>query len=186
MHLTAQQAFARRDTAGLALSDDSHRIAVAGRDMAARFRRGGKLILFGEGVAATDAAHVAVEFMDPVIVGRRALPAIALKNDSTTGGPELFAHQLHHWADPVDVAMAISPTATCPRVLRGLAEAAELRLLTIALTGEDGQSTPADHVIVARSADPAVIKEIHVTVYHILWDLVHIYLDQQGAGDGRA
>ena len=65
-------AFARRDHAGLALAGDVERIASAARAMATRFRLGGKLIVFGG--AGTDAAHVAVEFMHPVVVGKRALP----------------------------------------------------------------------------------------------------------------
>jgi D-sedoheptulose 7-phosphate isomerase len=69
-------------------------------------------------------------------------------------------------------------------VLAGLATARELGLLTIALTGRKGRApagTPAaDHVLVADSDDPRVVKEMHVTMYHLLWELVHVFLEQPG------
>ncbi len=79
--------------------------------MARAFARGGTLIPFGTGPAATDAAHAAVEFMHPVIVGKRALPAIAPSNDPTG------ATTLARLAGPDDIALAIchgGPTADLP------------------------------------------------------------------------
>ena len=60
-------------------------ISNAGAAMAARFSEGGKLIAFGNGAGSTDAQHVAVEFVQPVSVGKRALPALALTGDVATG-----------------------------------------------------------------------------------------------------
>jgi D-sedoheptulose 7-phosphate isomerase len=186
------QAFARRETAGRMLSEDSDRVARACQDMAVRFHRGGKLIAFGNGGAGTDAAHVAVEFMHPVIVGKRALPALAVSNDAAAitgvarrqGFAEVFAHQVRQWAAPADIALGISADGQCIDVLRGLQAGHELGLLTVALTGGDGgvlAGSPAvDHVLVAQSDDPAVVKEIHVTTYHILWELVHVFFEQPG------
>jgi len=209
-------AFARREHAGCALAGDVERIASAGRAMATRFNLGGKLIVFGD--AGADAAHIAVEFMHPVIVGKRALPAVALSGDAATadrmndecresdgdrgkggtgggkngnhrqsgdsrkggGGDEVFAHQVRHWADPADTALGIFRDGRCPSVLRGLETAGELGLLTIALTGALAGRLPADHVLVAASDEPAVVKEIHVTTYHLLWELVHVFLDRLG------
>jgi D-sedoheptulose 7-phosphate isomerase len=186
------QAFARRETAGRMLAEDSERVARACQDMAVRFHRGGKLIAFGNGGAGTDAAHIAVEFMHPVIVGKRALPALAVSNDAAAitgvarrqGFAEVFAHQVRQWAAPADIALGISPDGHCVDVLRGLQAGHELGLLTVALTGGDGgmlAGSPAiDHVLVAQSDDPAVVKEIHVTTYHILWELVHVFFEQPG------
>jgi D-sedoheptulose 7-phosphate isomerase len=221
----AREAFARRDTAGGALARDAELITRAARDMAVRFRRGGKLVVFGNGAAGTDAAHVAVEFMHPVIVGKPALPALALSNDAATvsavgaddGMAEVFAHQVRHWADPGDIALGISRHGGGAAVQRGLEAARDLGLLTVALAGGreappaqaepylsehdtagdptthagrwTGQSTRStgtnhaeylDHVIAVVSADPAVVKEIHVTTYHLLWELVHVFLEQGG------
>src|SRR4051812_20316458 len=91
---------------------EADRLARACHAMARQFSRGGTLIPFGTGAAATDAAHAAVEFMHPVIVGKRALPSISPAND-TTGCSTLF-----RLARPDDIALGIShgppdePTAT--------------------------------------------------------------------------
>jgi len=185
-------AWQRRESAGRALVDDAESIARACHHMALRFHRGGKLIVFGDGASATDASHVAVEFVHPVIVGKRAFPAMALTNDPATvtgvanraGFAEVFAHQLRCFADPPDIALGISPDGNCANVVRGLRQARELGLLTMALVGGDGGVVAAsgvvDHVLVARDSDPAVVKEIHVTMYHILWELVHVFFEQPG------
>lgn len=198
MKPAVSEAFARRDSAGRALAEDAERITRACQDMAVLFHRGGKLIVFGNGGGGTDAAHIAVEFMHPVIVGKRALPAVALSNDAATvsgvgnhdGLAETFSHQVRHWADTSDMALGISRDGRCVNVLRGLEAADDLGLFTLALVGGDGgaiaRSPAVDHVLAAASADPAVIKEIHVTVYHVLWELVHVFFDQPGLLTGEA
>jgi D-sedoheptulose 7-phosphate isomerase len=184
--------FERRVDPGLALAGDATGIARACYDMALRFHRGGKLVVFGNGSGATDAEHIAVEFVHPVIVGKRALPALSLANDTgvvtgvagRSGFEEVFAHQVRHLADPADIALSVSPGGECENVKRGLEVAHEMELLTIALTGGDGgaiaRSPAVDHAFVARSDDPCVIKEIHVTTYHVLWELVHVFFEQPG------
>ncbi|WP_433256978.1 D-sedoheptulose-7-phosphate isomerase [Streptosporangium sp. CA-135522] len=193
MQSAVDEAFARRDRAGRVLAGDSGRIARMCQDMAARFHRGGKLIVFGNGGGGADAAHIAVEFMHPVIVGKRALPALALSNDAATfagvsnreGIAETFAHQMHRWADPADMALGISRDGRCANVLRGLEMAKMLGLLTGALVGGDGgpiaRSPATDHVLTVASDDPAVVKEVHVTAYHVLWELVHVFFEQSGS-----
>jgi D-sedoheptulose 7-phosphate isomerase len=160
--------------------------------MAVRFHRGGKLLVFGNGGPSTDAQHIAVEFIHPVIVGKRALPAIALTNDVATttgvaraaGFDEVFAHQLRQLGGAGDIALGISADGRCANVLRGLEVAHQLGLFTVALTGGDGgpiAASPAvDHAIVARCDDPRIIKEIHTTAYHVLWELVHVFFEQPG------
>jgi D-sedoheptulose 7-phosphate isomerase len=182
-------AFGRRVAAGTALADDAEQVARACHGMAQRFARGGKLIVFGSGAAATDAQHLAVEFVHPVIVGKRAFPAISLTGDVATltgvadrdGVGEMFARQLRLLADPVDIAIGLSTSDECVLVRRALATARELGLLTLALTGGQPARTDfADHVFVARSADPRVVKEVHVTTYHVLWELVHVFFEHPG------
>ena len=94
----------------------------------------------------------------------------------------IFSHQLRYLAAPGDIALGICATGHCGSVLAGLATARELGLLTIALTGRQGGSggPAADHVLVADSDDPRVVKEMHVTMYHLLWELVHVFLEQPG------
>lgn len=185
--------FEQRTAPLLALADQARDLAAAAHAVAARFRSGGKLIVFGNGGASTDAQHVAVEFVHPVIVGKRALPAISLTSDIATvtgiaerhGLAEVFAHQLELLAEPGDIALGLSPDGHCANVLRGLIHARGHGLLTLALLGGDGGAVTAraaaEHVLLARSSDPRVIKEVHVTAYHILWELVHLFLEHPGA-----
>src|SRR5579863_3879556 len=183
----AAAAFARRIEPMSAVAAQADAVAEACHAMAVRFHQGGKLVVFGTGGASTDAQHVAVEFVHPVIVGKRALPAISLTTDVATvtgiaereGMDAIFSHQLRYLAAPGDIALGICATGSCGSVLAGLATAGELGLLTIALTGR-ANVPAADHVLVADSDDPRVIKEMHVTMYHVLWELVHVFLEQPG------
>jgi D-sedoheptulose 7-phosphate isomerase len=174
------------------LAEQAGAVAAACHAMAVRFHRGGKLVVFGTGGSSTDAQHVAVEFVHPVIVGKRALPAISLTTDVATvtgiaeraGVDAIFAHQIRFLADPADIALGIDPDGRSASVLAGLEAARELGLLTVALTGGDGgpiaTSKAVDHLLVAASADPRVVKEMHVTTYHVLWELVHVFFEQPG------
>lgn len=160
--------------------------------MASCFHRGGKLVVFGNGGPSTDAQHVSVEFVHPVIVGKRSLPAISLTADIATltgvarkvGFDEVFAHQLQYLAEPEDIVLGVSTDGNCVNVLRGLERGAGLGALTVALVGGDGGqiggSPHVSHLLVARSTDPLVVKEVHVTMYHVLWELVHVFLEQPG------
>src|SRR5438874_7780946 len=107
---------------------EAGRIAEACWSMARRFHQGGRLLAFGNGAWATDAQHVSVEFVHPVIVGKRALPALALTNDSSTlsglmagGDTEMpFARQLKVLARPQDIAMGFSSDGNDTNVLAAL------------------------------------------------------------------
>ncbi len=187
---TARREFDRRVEPGRALSADAEQIARACHAMAERFQAGGKLVVFGNGTGATDAEHIAVEFVHPVIVGKRALPAISLAEDPATltglavrmGWDDIFAHQVRQLAAAGDIALGVSSDGTCVNVNRALEAAHERGCLTVALVGGDGgpiaKSPFVDHALVARSDDPCVVKEIHVTIYHVLWELVHVFFEQ--------
>jgi D-sedoheptulose 7-phosphate isomerase len=184
--------FERRAAPVQDFADQASAVAAACHDMAIRFHRGGKLVVFGTGGSSTDAQHVAVEFVHPVIVGKRALPAISLTSDVATvtgvaarhGMAEIFAHQIRFLAEPADIALGISADGDCPSVLSGLVAARERGLLTIGLVGGEGgaiAASPAvDHLLAARSDDPRIVKEMHVTAYHVLWELVHVFFEQPG------
>lgn len=188
----AREMFVRREAPALGLAAAADDIAEACHAMAARFHRGGRLFTFGSGGAATDAQHIAVEFVHPVLVGKRALPALSLTGDVATltgvgaarGFGDVFAHQLRHFATEDDIALGISADGRCPGVLHGLQTAGGLGLLTVALLGGDGgdieREGVADHTVVVASGDPRVVKEVHVTVYHVLWELVHVFLEHPG------
>jgi D-sedoheptulose 7-phosphate isomerase len=170
---------------------EAERIAEACWAMARRFQQGGRLLACGNGAWATDAQHVAVEFVHPVIVGKRALPALALTNDSATLSGLMstedatlsFARQLRILARAQDIAMGLSPDGRCANVASALAAASQMGLLTLGLVGGDGGhlgQARLDFCFVVGSRDPLVIQETHETLYHILWELVHIYFEHEG------
>lgn len=153
-------------------------IAAASEAVARRFQQGGRLLAMGIGACATDAQHISVEFVHPVIVGKRALPALALSNAVGSS----FARQIDVLARPEDIALGFSPDGLCQDVNEALVEARGLGLLTLGLTGGDGglfrQST-LDFCFVVPSRDPVITQEIHETLYHILWELVHVFCEHE-------
>ncbi|MGI5204260.1 D-sedoheptulose-7-phosphate isomerase [Spirillospora sp. CA-108201] len=190
MTAAVAEVFRRRAEPGAALAEEAGAIAAACHAMAARFHGGGRLLTFGTGAAATDAQHVAVEFVHPVIVGKRALPALSLTGDVATltgvcagaGFDDVFAHQVRCFGGPDDIAFGISPDGRCRSVLRGMESARDRGMLTVALAGGDGGALAGtvDHLVTVPSGDPRVVKEVHVTAYHVLWELVHVFLEQPG------
>jgi D-sedoheptulose 7-phosphate isomerase len=141
-------------------------------EMARRFHRSGRLLAWGAGAARSDAWHVVVEFVHPVIVGKRALPALVLEDEPTV--------QLSLLGRPVDVALAISPGGLDPQGAAVLGQARHRGLLTIALTGRGATDVPADFRFTIDDGDPTIVQEVHETLYHVLWELVHVFLDHPG------
>ena len=190
-HPEVSRLFELRTDPARDLARQAGAVAGACHAMAIRFHRGGKLVVFGAGGSSTDAQHVAVEFVHPVIVGKRALPAISLTTDVATvtgiaeraGVDAIFAHQIRYLAGPADIALGICADGGSPSVLAGLRTARQLGLLTIALAGASGgaiAASGADHLLTVASSDPRVVKELQVTTYHILWELVHVFFEQPG------
>jgi D-sedoheptulose 7-phosphate isomerase len=151
------------------LEAEKRRIAVCCHALARAFDRGGTLLAFGTGPAETDAAHVAVEFMHPVIVGKRALPALAPPND------------LAAIARPGDVALTLEHSAEDGKTRSFREESRRRGLLTIALTG--GEAVDADFAFAVPSVDPHVVQEVQETTYHVLWELVHVFFEHPGLLD---
>ncbi|MDQ6690508.1 MAG: SIS domain-containing protein [Gemmatimonadota bacterium] len=163
-------------------------ISATSLEMARRFEQGGRLIVFGSGAAATDAQHVSVEFIHPVIVGKRALPAIALTSDvasvTASSGGGGFLLMLSTLARGEDIALGILGDADDERVMEALAFAKNKKLLTIAIGPERGGlgDTPAQHNYQVPSKDRLVTQEVSETFYHVLWELVHLFLEHRPAG----
>jgi D-sedoheptulose 7-phosphate isomerase len=167
---------------------EADRIEALVRVMAARFSSGGRLYVMGNGGSATDAQHISVEFFHPIVEKRRALPAIALTADQALltaisndrDFAKIFADQLRVLARPGDMALAVSTSGKSPNLVRALETARELGLLTIAFTGKDGGRLPdlAEYCFVVPSFSIHRIQETHVTLYHIVWDLVHVALGE--------
>src|SRR6266699_4389089 len=170
---------------------EASRIAEACWAMARRFHQGGRLLAFGNGAWATDAQHVSVEFVHPVIVGKRALPALALTNDSATlsglmagGAADMpFVRQLKVLARPQDIAMGFSVDGNDINVVAALKAATQSGLLSLGLTGGNGgllKEAGIDFCFTVQAYDPLVIQETHETLYHVLWELVHIFFEHEG------
>lgn len=177
-------------------------IARLCHEMARRFARGGRLLAFGAGAAATDAQHVSVEFVHPVIVGKRALPAIALPNDApsalglaTADSHTFLARQLKTVATHDDIALGMvhSPDDTgLPAVVAALKQARAMAMLTLRLGALRWARTPRDlgteedYYFEVPSDDPFVVQEVHETLYHVLWELVHVFFEHKGLLDASA
>jgi D-sedoheptulose 7-phosphate isomerase len=141
-------------------------LARAAREIAERFARGGTLYAFGHGPYATDAAHVSVEFIHPVIVGKRALPAV-----DASAAPEAFVEAL---VDEHDVAIAFGPPESDLRTLRALQLAGRRGAFTVAWPGSD-----ADYAVRAPSDDPHLHQEAFEVLGHTLYESVHVFLEHR-------
>jgi D-sedoheptulose 7-phosphate isomerase len=148
---------------------EAPRLAEACHEMSRRFLAGGRLLAFGNGSAATDAQHVSVEFVHPVIVGKRALPALDL-------GPNFELH-LPVILRPEDMVMGISFPSGDEMVERALQMARERGALTFALAGEEG-----DYPFALPDEDPFVSQEVFEVLYHMLWETVHVYFEHREQG----
>jgi D-sedoheptulose 7-phosphate isomerase len=164
-------------------------VAECCRRMAERFTGGATLFVMGEGPHASDAQHVAVEFVHPIIVGKRALPAIALTSDIgvfTGAGNveprESFAAPLRALGKRRDIAVGLCGTGVEPSIHRALAAARERGLLTILVAGytADGDQI-ADIELRVADADPLIVQEVSETIYHVLWELVHVFFERDDA-----
>ncbi len=144
--------------------------------MAERFARGGRLIALGALPAArSDARHVAVEFVHPVIVGKRALPALAVARE----GGELPA-QVGLLAGAEDIVIAFGADRDGGEGAAAIELARERGCLTVAFApaGAEWEFPPG-------SRDQAVAQELVETLYHVLWELVHVFFEHRGLLEGR-
>jgi len=160
----------------------SDRIVHVATLLTTAFRDGHKIVLFGNGGSATDAAHIAAEFVGRYKRERTPLPAIALATDIAAitciandyGYDELFARQVRAHGRKGDIAIAISTSGNSPNVLNGIAAARDCGMTTIAWTGGTGGKLAAlaDYPFVVPSTVTARIQESHITLGHVLCELV--------------
>ncbi len=139
-------------------------LARACREMAERFIKGGRLLAFGRGPYATDAMHVSVEFIHPVIVGKRALPALDV---SMAYDPWIEAI-----ASANDIAIAFGPPEGDAATLSALQKAHERGAMTIAWPGDN-----ADYAVASPSSDTHVHQELFELLGHTMYESVHVFLE---------
>ncbi len=156
---------------------EAERVALCCHRMAERFARGGRLIALGLSPAArSDVRHVAVEFVHPVIVGKRALPAIGLARE---GGPLTVQFDLIAEDDDIVIAFGTDEPGSA-ETLEALKAARTRGCQTIAFSrcGAEWEFEPP-------SEDPFVRQELAETLYHVLWELVHVFFEHRGLLEGR-
>jgi D-sedoheptulose 7-phosphate isomerase len=150
-------------------SREALRLAEACRAMSERFLSGGRLLAFGRGPYATDAQHVSVEFVHPVIVGKRALPALDI-SIQFRGWLETIIH-------PEDIVMGFGPPEGDDEVRSALNFADTKNALTFALPGGKGS-----YAVEAFTRDPFIHQEMIEILYHTLWESVHVFLEHRELG----
>jgi D-sedoheptulose 7-phosphate isomerase len=151
------------------VSRESFRLAEACRSMSERFVQGGRLLAFGRGPYATDAQHVSVEFVHPVIVGKRALPALDISM--------LFRPWLETILHPEDIVMGFGPPEGDDEVRSALKFAQARNALTFALPGAEGS-----YAVEAFTQDSFIHQEMIEILYHTLWETVHVFLEHRELG----
>ncbi|MFA7289488.1 MAG: D-sedoheptulose 7-phosphate isomerase [Melioribacteraceae bacterium] len=152
------------------------------------FKSGGKLLLCGNGGSAADCQHIATEFMIRLNheINRPALPAIAITTDSsnlTAGGNDIgyeniFARNVEGLGNKGDVLLSISTSGNSKNVIKAIEKAKEKGMKNIALLGGSGGQikTLVDCAIVIPSGNTQRIQEGHITVEHIICELVELEL----------
>jgi D-sedoheptulose 7-phosphate isomerase len=148
---------------------EARSLAAACREMSERFLRGGRLLAFGRGPYSTDAQHVSVEFVHPVIVGKRALPALDLS--------ALMRPWLDAILQPEDIVMGFGPPEGDPEVWSALESAFSRGAMTFSLPGPQGT-----YALKAMTQDPFIHQELVEIFYHTLWETVHVFLEHRELG----
>ena len=145
-------------------------------------QNGGKILLMGNGGSAGDAQHIAAEFIGRYKKERRPVAAIALTVDSSIltcvgndyGYDAVFSRQVEGLAKKEDVIIAISTSGNSENVIRGVEKAREIGAQTIGLLGNEGGKLKdkVDLAIVVPSSDTARIQEAHITIGHIICEIL--------------
>jgi D-sedoheptulose 7-phosphate isomerase len=142
---------------------------------------GHKILIFGNGGSAADAQHIAAEFVNRFQIERHPLAALALTTDTSVitsiandyHFDEIFAKQILALGKADDVAIGISTSGNSENVIRAVHTARNLGIFTIGLTGRGGKlANDADMVFRVESDSTARIQETHITLSHILCDLM--------------
>jgi D-sedoheptulose 7-phosphate isomerase len=160
-------------------------VAIADAITAA-MRKGGKLLLAGNGGSAGDAQHIAGEFLSRLNFDRNPLPAIALTTDTSVltaigndyGYDKVFERQVRGLARPGDVLIAISTSGRSPNIMAALKAAREINVVTIGFTGDGEREMNAlcDFTLAAPSASTPQIQQIHIVAAHAICGLVELEL----------
>ncbi|MEO0096333.1 MAG: D-sedoheptulose 7-phosphate isomerase [candidate division WOR-3 bacterium] len=157
-------------------------IITVGKVVANAYKNNKKVILFGNGGSAADAQHIAAELVGKYRLVRSGLPALALTTNTSIitaigndfSFDDVFSHQIETFGEEGDIAIGITTSGKSKNVINGLKKARKRRLTTIVLTGKDGMQLKkiTDYCICVPSVDTPRIQEIHITIGHIICEIV--------------
>lgn len=164
------------------LKSEAETLVTIAEQLVEAFRRGNKVLTFGNGGSAADAQHIAAELAGRFYLDRNSLPAIALTTNTSSvtaiandyGYEDIFVHQLRGLVTKGDVAIALSAGGNSPNVVVAIEEAKRLGVITVGFTGKNGGKLKeiSDYVIHIPSTDTPRIQEAHITAGHIICYLV--------------
>ena len=160
----------------------SSEILDAAQKIQGRLEAGGKLMLMGNGGSAGDAQHIAAELIGRFKKERKAMPALALTVDTSSltalgndyGFETVFERQVEALADKNDAIIGISTSGNSENVVRAINKANSIGAFTIGLLGNDGGKLKdaVNFPIVIPSNDTARIQEVHITIGHIICEII--------------
>lgn len=164
------------------VKDNADKIVEVVQLIAQAFREGKKVLLFGNGGSATDASHIAAEFVNRFLMERPPLPAIALNTDvavlTSIGNDydysQVFSKQLAALGHEGDVVIGLSTSGNSANVIKAISVAKKNGMRTVVLTGGNGGklATMADHTFIVQSKVTARVQETHITLGHALCQMV--------------
>jgi D-sedoheptulose 7-phosphate isomerase len=167
----------------------AERIEAMCKDMATRFKQGRKLLVAGNGGSLCDALHFSVEFTHPIIEKRAAFPVLPLMTDIATmtaigndiDYSRVFVNQVRLLGQAEDMLLVVSTSGKSPNLIYAVEAAREKQMLTVAWLGKDGGrlSEMADYSFIVPSYSIHRIQEVHGTLVHVAWDLIHIALGEE-------
>ncbi len=181
-------------------ADNAQKIIEVSQAIALIYRNRHNLFSMGNGGSSCDASHFAVEFQHPVTAGRPSLPAINLTMDTAmmsavandVGVDHIFSRQLEALGRAGDGLIGFSTSGNSKNLIEAFRTAKRMGVITIGMVGGDGgamlSSGMVDHCLVVQTDSIHRVQEVHVTTYHIVWDLVHTLLaDYRGlmVADGK-
>jgi len=156
------------------------------RIIASSIKNGGKILICGNGGSAADAQHMAAEFVGRFKRERPPLPAIALTTDTSIltavsndySFKEVFSRQLQALAQEGDVLVAFSTSGKSKNILKALDVARQKAITTVGITGKDGgeMTQKCHHILRVPSDSTPLIQEVHITIAHLLCELVDAFL----------
>ena len=165
-----------------------------GTVIAERFRKGNKLLIFGNGGSSTDAMHFAEELTGKFRKDRQSLPAISLTDPAYItcvandyGFDEVFARGVEAFGKTGDVAIGVSTSGNSENVIRALDKAKKLGMITVALIGLDGGKMKGicDHETIVPGETTDRIQELHITVLHVIIETIERILFPQNYRDSK-